>query len=63
MVNYIFADTPVKSYGRKSFFGKSLIVFYIVKWGGVLLPLKLKKTKNSKKKVVSWAIFPPKIVG
>ena len=26
-------------------FGKSLIVFYIVEWGGVLLPLKLKKKK------------------
>ena len=24
-------DTPVKSYGQKSFFGKSPIVFYIVK--------------------------------
>ena len=41
---------------------KSPLVFYIVKWGGVLLPLKLEK-KLEKIKVLSWAITTPKIVG
>ena len=27
---------PVKNHGRKPIFGKSPIVFYIVKWGGPL---------------------------
>ena len=45
------------------FFGKSLIVFYIVKWGGMLLHLKLKKRQAQKIKVVSWVISTPKIVG
>ena len=31
-------DTPVKSYGQKSFFGKSPIAFYMVKeWDPVLV--------------------------
>ena len=35
-----------KSHGRKSIFGKSSIVFYIVKWGGVLLHLGAKFRQN-----------------
>ena len=30
---------PVKNHGRKPIFGKSPIVFYIVKWGSPVLPL------------------------